>query len=127
LASIEDPALKEKLAEDALENKYTCMQIRQIRKIFEEDQNIKENVYLEHKDKNDGTDIVHIDKKSLQRLFNKMIILLKNTSRNMMPIIDGSEENWIVYTTFIQHKKIIDTQIDTLIKEKKKIMERLRT
>jgi hypothetical protein len=39
----------------------------------------------------------------------------------MMPIIEDSEENWIVYTTFIQHKKIIDSQIDVLIKEKKKI------
>jgi ParB family chromosome partitioning protein len=127
LASIEDPSLKEKLAEDALENKYTCMQIRQIRKIFEEDQNIKDNVDSEHKDKNDCTDLVHIDKKALQRLFNKMIILLKNSSRNMMPIIEDSEENWIVYTTFIQHKKIIDSQIDVLIKEKKKIKEKWMT
>jgi ParB family chromosome partitioning protein len=120
LASIKDNALKEKLAEDVLENKYTCMQLRQIKRIWEEDQNIKDNVY-EHKAKDDYKDIVHIDEKTLQRLFNKMVILLKNTSRNMIPIIEDSEENWLVYTTFMQHKKAIDTQIDTLIKEKKKI------
>jgi ParB family transcriptional regulator, chromosome partitioning protein len=138
LASIKDPSLKEKLAEDALENKYTCMQIRQIKKIFEEDKSINDNLYFEHKDKSindnlyfehkdkdkdkdDCTNLVHIDEKTIQRLFNKMIILLKNTSRNMMPIIEDSEENWIVYTTFMQHKKTIDSHVDTLIKEKKKI------
>jgi ParB family transcriptional regulator, chromosome partitioning protein len=124
LAAIKDDTLKEKIAEDALENTYTCMQIRQIRKILEEDQSIKDNVYFEHKDKDDCTDLVHVDEKTLQILFNKMIILLKNASRNMMPIIEDSEENWIVYTTFMQHKKILDTQIDTLIKEKKKIKKK---
>ena len=120
MASIKDNTLKEKLSEDVLENKYSCMQVRQIRKIFEEDQKINDYVY-EHEDKDDCTDLMKIDEKSQQILFNKMIILLKNTSRNMMPIIEDSEENWIIYNIFMQHKKVIDSQIDILIKEKKKI------
>jgi ParB family chromosome partitioning protein len=124
LAAIKDETLKEKLSEEVLENNYSCMQIRQIRKIWEEDQNIKDNVYFEHKDKDNDTDLGPLEEKTLHRLFNKMVILLKNTSRNMMPIIEDSEENWLVYTTFMQHKKMIDAQIDTLIKEKKKIKEK---
>jgi ParB family transcriptional regulator, chromosome partitioning protein len=126
LASIKDNTLKEKLSEEVLENNYSCMQIRQIRKIWEEDQNLNDNVYFDHKDKDkdNGNDLQSLDEKTLQRLFNKMIILLKNTSRNMMPIIEDSEENWLVYTSFMQHKKMIDAQIDTLIKEKKKIKEK---
>ena len=41
----------------------------------------------------------------------------------MMPIIEDSEGDWIIYNTFMQHKKAIDTQIDILIKEKKKNKE----
>jgi ParB family transcriptional regulator, chromosome partitioning protein len=124
LAAIKDETLKEKLAEEVLENNYSCMQVRQIKKIFEEDKSINDNLYFEHKDNDNGNDLLPIDEKTLQRLFNKMVILLKNTSRNMMPIIGDSEENWIVYNTFMQHKKMIDAQIDTLIKEKKKIKEK---
>lgn len=121
LAAIKDETLKEKLSEEVLENNYSCMQIRQIRKIWEEDQNIKDNLCFEHKDKDRYTDLVQLDEKTQQLLFNKMIILFKNTSRNMMPIIEDSEENWIIYNILMQHKKILDTQIDILIKEKKKI------
>lgn len=121
LAAIKDETLKEKLSEEVLENNYSCMQIRQIRKIWEEDQNINDNLCFEHKDKDRYTDLVQLDEKTQQLLFNKMIILFKNTSRNMMPIIEDSEENWIIYNILMQHKKILDTQIDILIKEKKKI------
>jgi len=41
----------------------------------------------------------------------------------MTPIIEDSEDDWSVYNTLIQHKKLIDNQIDILIKEKKKVRE----
>ena len=119
LASIKDMELKEKLSNDALEKKYSCIQIRQIRKVWD-DQKINDKFYFEHENKDHFTDLVKIEGNT-QRLFNKMIILLKNASRNMMPIIEDSEGDWIIYNTFMQHKKTIDTQIDILIKEKKKI------
>ena len=120
LASINDETLKEKLGEDALENKYSCMQIRQIRKIWEEEQKINDNGYFEHEKNKVNTEVMHLDKET-ERLFNKMIILLKNASRNMTPIIDDSEEKWILYNTFMHHKKLLDSQIDILLKEKKRI------
>jgi ParB family transcriptional regulator, chromosome partitioning protein len=128
LSSIKDNTLKETLANDVLENKYSCMQIRQLKKVLDDDddddkQKINDtNYYFEKENKKIFTDkdLAEIEKNT-QRLFNKMIILLKNSSRNMMPLIEDSEENWIVYNTFMQHKKMIDNQIDILIKEKKKI------
>lgn len=122
LSSIKDDTLKEKLANDVLENKYSCMQIRQIRRVWDEDKKINDdNCYFGEGNKDFCSDLQQLDVKVQQLLFNKTIVLLKNTSRNMMPIIEDSEENWIVYNTLIEHKKIIDTQIDILIKEKKKI------
>ena len=50
-----------------------------------------------------------------------MIILLKNTLRTMSPNIEDPNDNWILHTIFIQHKKMIDKQMDILIKEKRKI------
>ena len=50
-----------------------------------------------------------------------MIILLKNTIRTMSPIIEDAEDDWIVHNIFMQHKNMIDKQIDILIKEKRKI------
>jgi ParB family transcriptional regulator, chromosome partitioning protein len=121
LSSIKDNSLKEKLSSDVLENKYSCMQIRQLKKVLDDDKIIDNNCYFEEENKDIFSDLKKIDLKTQHLLFNKMIILLKNTNRNMMPIIEDSEENWIIYNTFMQHKKVIDNQIDILIKEKKKI------
>lgn len=63
---------------------------------------------------------MELDERS-QKLFNKMIILLKNTIRTMSPIIEDAEYDWIVYDIFMQHKNMIDKQIDILIKEKRKM------
>jgi len=121
LSSIKDIVLKKKLANHVLEKKYSCKQIRQIVKALDYHE-INDNCYFDpEKNKEDVcVDIVGIDENT-QKLFNKMIILLKNTIRSMTPIIEDSEENWIIYNTFMQHKKMIDAQIDILIKEKKKI------
>jgi ParB family transcriptional regulator, chromosome partitioning protein len=120
LACIKDVELKKKLSNDALENKYSCMQIRQIRKMWDDDKK-NDNCYFYLPENSDVcADLAKIEENT-QRLFNKMIILLKNTSRHMTPIIEDSEEDWIIYNTFMQHKKVIDNQIDILIKEKKKI------
>jgi ParB family transcriptional regulator, chromosome partitioning protein len=121
LSSIKNDTLKEKLANDILEKKISCTQIREIRKVWDDDNKINDNCYFSTQNKDICSDLKQIDEKTQQLIFNKMIILLKNSSRNMMPIIEDSEENWIVYTTFMQHKKTIDTHIDTLLKEKKKI------
>ena len=64
--------------------------------------------------------IIELDERN-QKLFNKMIILLKNTIRTMSPIIEDAEDDWIVHNIFMQHKNMIDKQIDILIKEKRKI------
>lgn len=130
LASIKDETLKEKLSVEILEQKYSCMQIRQIKKIWEEDQKIifddygndNGKFYYEPEKDNDFANLKVIQThKEIEKLFNKMLILLKNTSRHMSYIIDDSEKNWILYNTFIQHKKLLEAQIDTLLKEKRRI------
>ena len=63
--------------------------------------------------------IMELDERN-QKLFNKMIILLKNTIRTMSPVIEDAEDDWILHNIFMQHKNMLDKQIDILIKEKEK-------
>ena len=36
-------------------------------------------------------------------------------------ILEGVEENWIVYEILMQHRNMLNSQIDILIREKKKL------
>jgi hypothetical protein len=74
-----------------LEKKYSCMQIGEIRKVWDEDKKIDDNYYFEEENIDICLDLKQIDEKTQQLIFNKTLILLKNTSRSMMQIIDDSE------------------------------------
>ena len=122
IVSIENQDVKTNLVTLALENKITCQQIRKIKDALNSTE-ICSPLYMFKQDDvgiYNNQNIRELDEIN-QKLFNKMIILLKNTLRNMSPIIEDSEDDWILHNTFMQHKNMIDKQIDILIKEKKKI------
>jgi ParB family chromosome partitioning protein len=56
-----------------------------------------------------------------QRSFDKSIVTLKIAMSKLCAIIQEAEENWIVYEILMQHKNILHSQIDILIKEKMKL------
>lgn len=56
-----------------------------------------------------------------QRSFDKSITALKIAMGKMASIIESVEDNWIVYEILMQHKNMLNSQIDLLIKEKKKL------
>ena len=56
-----------------------------------------------------------------QRSFNKTITILKIALTKIGSIIENIEDNWIVYEMLMQHKNMLNNQIDILIKEKKKL------
>jgi ParB family chromosome partitioning protein len=64
--------------------------------------------------------IVDIDKK-VQRSFDKSIVALKIATSRLATIIESMEDNWVVYEILMQHKNMLHSQIDLLIKEKKKL------
>ena len=64
--------------------------------------------------------IKEIDEKSL-RSFDKSIIALKIAMRKLSNIIEETQENWIIYEILMQHKNMLHSQIDLLIKEKMKL------
>ncbi len=55
------------------------------------------------------------------RSFDKSITTLKIAMNKIAMIIEGIEDNWIVYEMLMQHKHMLSSQIDLLIKQKKTI------
>ena len=56
----------------------------------------------------------------IRRSFDKSIIALKIASNKFSEIINGIDENWIIFETLMQQKNSLDAQIDTLLREKRK-------
>jgi ParB family chromosome partitioning protein len=66
------------------------------------------------------TKMVDIDRKS-QRSLEQAIIAIKFSMNKIASIANNIEENWLVYETLMQHKRVLHEQIDILYKEKRKL------
>ena len=64
--------------------------------------------------------IIDIDSK-VQHSFDKSIVALRIAASRLASIIESMEDNWIIYEILMQHKIMLNSQIDLLIKEKKKL------
>jgi ParB family transcriptional regulator, chromosome partitioning protein len=73
----------------------------------------------------DGNDcsptLVEDINRKTQKVFDKSITILKITSQKLAQSISEIEDNWIAYELLMQHKLVVDRQIDLLIKQKKKL------
>ncbi|GEM_PF-1265340 len=56
----------------------------------------------------------------IYKMFDKLIISIRMLIKNLATIIENVEDKWIFYDIFMQHKHMLDLQIDLLIKEKRK-------
>jgi ParB family transcriptional regulator, chromosome partitioning protein len=64
--------------------------------------------------------IDEVDRLTL-RSFDKSIIALRIAMNTLGGIVGGVEDNWIIYEILMQHKNMLHSQIDLLIKQKRKI------
>lgn len=55
------------------------------------------------------------------RSFDKSITALKIAMSKISYIAEAVEDNWIIYEILLQHKNMLNSQIDVLIREKKKL------
>jgi ParB family chromosome partitioning protein len=69
---------------------------------------VKSNQYLYSRDK------VH-------KSFDKSIIALKVAQKKLGSIVEAIEEDWFFYDVLLHHRNMLNSQIDLLIKEKRKI------
>jgi ParB family transcriptional regulator, chromosome partitioning protein len=66
-----------------------------------------------------GDYIDHI--KIAERSFDKSITALRIAMNSLSEIINGVEHDWIIQEVLMQHRNMLHTQIDILLKEKKKL------
>ncbi len=117
LLYVKDKDVQLQIAKHAIENSLPVRKVKEL--IHKRNEMIYDNEndidYLLLKD-----DIIDIDLKA-QNSFDKSITTLKIAARKIAQIVRDTEDNWILYEILMQHKSMLDNQIDILIKEKKKL------
>lgn len=116
LLGIRDGNKQSKLAEAIQEKKISSRTIRKMVKCIREDNFDDECM---HHDFNDQISMADIDRDT-QKIFDKSITILKIATQKIAQLISEVEENWILYEIMMQHKFVLDEQIDILIKQKRK-------
>jgi ParB family transcriptional regulator, chromosome partitioning protein len=115
LLSIRDNHRQSKLAQIIREKRLSSRQARELVKNMEDGSIYDFDEKWTFREK-----FVDIDRKT-QKSFDKSIVALRVAMNTLSTIMEYIEDNWIVYETLMQHKNMLHTQIDLLIKEKRKL------
>ncbi|MGC1932439.1 MAG: hypothetical protein WA667_25990, partial [Candidatus Nitrosopolaris sp.] len=59
--------------------------------------------------------------KIAERSFDKSITAIRIAMNSLSEIINGVEHDWVIHEVLMQHKNVLHTQIDLLLKEKRKL------
>jgi len=112
LIPLKDLNDRHRIASLVIKNGYSS---RQTRKLVEASRKPNCDRFISYQDK-----IVDLELKAA-RSFDKSITALKIAMSKISSIAEAVEDNWIVYEILLQHKNMLNAQIDVLIREKKKL------
>ena len=114
LIPLKDSNERHRIAGMVIKNGYSS---RQTRKLVKGNQEVTDSDYglISYQDK-----IVDLELKAA-RSFDKSITALKIAMSKISSVAEAVEDNWIVYEILLQHKNMLNAQIDVLIREKKKL------
>ena len=113
LLPIKEKEHQSKLAELIKKRKLSSRQVRMLKDEMKNSEHPEEIFDF-------TTKIVDIDART-QKSFDKAIIAVRVAMNKLASIIEDVEDNWAVYEILMQHKNMLHSQIDILLKEKKKI------
>ncbi len=114
LIPLRDSHEQHRIADVVIRDGYSSREARKLVRISRESESDADD-FLCHHDY-----IVDIDLNA-QRSFDKSITALKIAINKLSSIVESVEDNWIVYEILMQHKNMLNAQIDVLIREKKKL------
>jgi ParB family transcriptional regulator, chromosome partitioning protein len=112
LCFIDDTKKQQEFGKIASHEKMSSRQTRNLVKDFKESSGFDANPSI--------ATMGEIYEKS-QRSFDKSITALKIAMNKLALIIEQTEDDWVVYEILMQHKGMLNAQIDLLIREKKKL------
>jgi ParB family transcriptional regulator, chromosome partitioning protein len=110
LLSMKDANKQSQLANLIADRK---LSLRMTRKLLKDEANVPSDLVY----RNDCID--HI--KMAERSFDKSITAIRIAMNSLSEIINGVEHDWVIHEILMQHKNMLHTQIDLLLKEKKKL------
>ena len=118
LISIRDESQRTRITDMLIKKNMSCRMVRKLA------QNTKDPLYdtKEHgiQDFYYPDNLATIDAQA-QRAFDKSITALKIAINRIASVIEGVEDNWIIYEILMQHKNMLNAQIDILLKQKKRL------
>jgi ParB family chromosome partitioning protein len=120
LIPLKDPDRRSQIADLIISNHCSSRQARILVEMnqwsrFGVDEKMVVDDSLNYKD-----NIIDIQLKA-QRSFDKSITALKIAMNKIATILEAVEDNWIVYEILMQHKNMLNAQIDVLIREKRRL------
>ena len=113
LLPLKEKEQQSKLAELIKKRKLSSRQVRRLKSEMKSSGNPYDVLDFQ-------TKIIDIDAKT-QKSFDKAIIAIRVAMNKLASVINDVEDNWTVYEILLQHKNMLNNQIDILYKEKKKI------
>lgn len=114
LIPLKDSHEQYRIADVIIRNSYSSREARKLVRLSRESETNEDEFMCCH----DNLADIELN---AQRSFDKSITALKIAMNKISAIVEGIEENWIVYEILMQHKNMLNSQIDVLIREKKKL------
>jgi ParB family chromosome partitioning protein len=115
LFTIRDKNKQSALASLVADRRLSLKRTRELVKVFDRKDDDDTNFDLSYQSKY----IDHI--KLAERSFDKTITTLRIAMNSLREIINNVDDDWILHEILMQHKNMIHSQIDVLIKEKRKL------
>jgi ParB family transcriptional regulator, chromosome partitioning protein len=115
LIPIKDTHERHRIAGLVIKNGYSSRQTRKLVRASQVGPDSDDGELISYQDK-----IVDLELKAA-RSFDKSISALKIAMSKISSIAEAVEDNWIIYEILLQHKNMLNAQIDVLIREKKKL------
>ena len=120
LVHVKNHAIRNEMAIEIMNSDCTVKEIRKIASAISISDAIETLEYNSLVDLKENRDL------KINRCFDKILTTLKLTQSRIGTIIEEVEDNWIIYETLMHHKNAINSQIDTIIREKKRFNQKLR-
>jgi ParB family transcriptional regulator, chromosome partitioning protein len=112
LLSIKDANKQSKLANMIADRRLSLRMTRRLLKNVDEKDRDVDSFY-----KSDYIDHIKI----AERSFDKSITAIRIAMNSLSEIINGVEHDWVIHEILMQHRNMLHTQIDLLLKEKRKL------
>ena len=109
LISVQDKERQSELGKLVCKHRMSSRKVRELVREYKDDET-----------KYSYSGVVDLDIRT-KRSFDKSVIALRVALNKIGTIISEIEENWVAYEILMQHKNMLHSQIDLLIKEKKKL------